>query len=188
MKMLLTWFGCLLLCVSVYFFSSYATEDGFAVEIKVADNQQVYSYIFDTNVEVIFHDINLYHENLFLSYHVYEADGALVEYENQRIPIIMETNSSSYPLKIDLSAFSDSSNTKKFIVEFDIIDIQNIYWYSDGDLRFKADNLYVEQNFTKAFLSGVFSPIQQHPYIFAVNCICLLMSVVVVVKYRKTFE
>lgn len=188
MKKLLMWLACFLLCVNVCSFIGYAVEDEVDAEIKVVGNKREYSYTFDTKVEVLFHDIDLYHENLFLSYHVYDVNGALVEYENQRIPINMETDSFSCPLNIDLSVLSDGSNTEKYVVKFDIIDVQNAYWYSDADLYLKTDMIYVEQDALKAFCSGILGPIQQHPYVFFVNFICLLAFVIVAIKYRKIFE
>lgn len=188
MKKILTWFGYLLLCVSVCSFVSYAVEDRVDVEIKIDGDRQVYNHTFDTNVEVKFYNKELYHEGLLLSYHVYDADGTLLEYENQRVPMFVETDSFHCPLKIDVSSLNDSSNMKKFVIKFDIVDVQNMYWYSDADLKMKADVIYVEQNALKAFQSGILKPIGRHPYIFAVNCICLLAFVAVVVRYRKIFQ
>lgn len=88
------------------------------------------------NITVFFEDPALYHDQVKLSWHVYDVDGKDLAFENERLVLPeMDNGQCVVPVNIDLSDIV----VKAFSVRFDLVDAKNMFWFSQNsqiDLRF----------------------------------------------------
>lgn len=88
-------------------------------------------------VTVRFEDKSLYSNNVFLSFHTYDASGNLIEFENQRVAVALDDNNEmSYTFEISMKAYPEKTDV---VVRFDLVDQGNVFWFSTNpEVRFYA--------------------------------------------------
>lgn len=107
-------------------------------------------------VNIHFNNTVLINQNLKLSYHIYDTYGDLMYYEGTRVPI--EINGNNASVYIDVQIPYEEQKTDMRIC-FDIIDEQNLYWYStDHSILFESDILDYGYN-PWAFTLGLYRDI-----------------------------
>lgn len=73
----------------------------------------------------------LFHDQVKLSWHVYDEAGNPLVYENQRIPFTLGAdNKASVPVEIDLSKLGLTPQT--VTIQFDLVDEENLFWFADS--------------------------------------------------------
>ena len=73
----------------------------------------------------------LFHDQVKLSWHVYDEAGNPLVYENQRIPFTLGAdNKASVPVEIDLSKLGLAPQTDT--IQFDLVDEENLFWFADS--------------------------------------------------------
>lgn len=73
----------------------------------------------------------LFHDQVKLSWHVYDEAGNLLVFENQRLLFTLgEDNKASVPVEIDLSKLGLTPQT--IIIQFDLVDEENLFWFADS--------------------------------------------------------
>lgn len=140
---------------------------------------------FEVSVKVQFEDESLYNDNVYLSYHVYDALGEnLLKYENQRIKIKLDENSQMVcTLAIDLTEVM--KNADAVVVKYDIVDQANLYWFADKpEVKFSTVKINCELDWGRASLRTLKNGVTTHPLIFLINLI-VTISVVGLILYLR---
>lgn len=140
------------------------------------------------NVTVFFGDASYYHEQVKLSWHIYDADGGLLAYENARIALPpLENGQCVVPVSIDLNHSAALSGAKDYTVRFDLVDERNAFWFSE---REQFDFRTAEAVYHYRFLSEVADTFSgaaknQMPLLFLNVVMAVCAVVVAVVLWRK---
>ncbi len=177
-----------LLITLLFFIILYYSDEVYASDVTIIINSenQEYSQEFQSDIDVIFENKLLYNENLFLSYHIVDRNGNELLFENQRIPITLENG--IFSTIVDINLKNISNNVKNMIVQFDILDAENERWYSLDNVDLNTTNLFIDLNPTKAFLEKSKKTINQHIYIFYMNCLVSIVVLFLIFNSRKCFK
>lgn len=144
---------------------------------------------FTADVEVTFRDMSLYNENIKLSYHLYDGEGNLLVFENPRLPLTMEGNVARMKLDVDLTAGEYSSHYKNLVVQYDLVDEENLYWAKDNQtIRVSfAQSVYDGSNWTK-FKENTRFIVEEQPIQLEFSALGIGLLVFLWVKYKKAFH
>lgn len=75
-------------------------------------------------------DPTLFHDQIKLSWHIYDETGNDLVYENERIPVTLgDGQTVTIPVKIDLSVLA--LPPQKITIQFDLVDEENLFWFAD---------------------------------------------------------
>lgn len=114
------------------------------VNINIMSEKSTYSPIIDCDVKVSYSNKNLYNNEQFLSYHIYDSSNNLLSYEGARIPIKLNEE---MKFNIDLSKYINLKSNKEAHIVFDIIDQKQAYWMStNNNIQLKTENIKYEKN------------------------------------------
>ncbi|MBE6753063.1 MAG: hypothetical protein E7559_01715 [Ruminococcaceae bacterium] len=109
-------------------------------------------------VHITVNNTVLINPGLKLSYHIYDTYGDLMYYEGERIPLVFEGNEANVPVDVALP-FEEKKTDMR--ITFDIIDEQNLYWFStDPNMYFETavlDYGYDPWKFTKGLYRDILS-------------------------------
>lgn len=147
-----------------------------------------YEAQFETKVRVRFLNRDYYNENLYLSYHIYTKDGkTLLSYENQRINIQADDNFEALmKVFIDLSDILKQTKEKEIMVQFDIVDQENVYWFLDNtNIKFDTFSVYCTIDKGAATLRTLKNGVSEHPIILITNLLFSLFLIAGLVYVRK---
>ncbi|MNW40838.1 hypothetical protein D3C74_179620 [compost metagenome] len=189
MKKFLKLITILLICVSILNISStYATkyEDDVNLLINPNDTEQ-YSKKFDVSIQINFFKKDLYNENVYLSYHVYDESGKEILWEGERYPIIKNIDGKiSMDVTLDLSHESALAKVNKGNIKFDLVDEKNVYWFStNSKITFSSEVLEFDFNFWKKSLRALTVTIGNNPIIFSINIVCFLIFILSLIKIKR---
>ncbi|MCK8489218.1 hypothetical protein M0651_18760 [Paenibacillus sp. MBLB2552] len=130
--------------VILYIFFNTITASASAsanVTISVNSKSQ-YSKTFTADVNVLYKNKELYNDNVFLSYHVFDSNHQLIRWEGERFPFKLDSkNDVTVSLQVDISSDLKQMNKQEAYVEFDLVDEEHAFWYSTKP----EINLYTEQ-------------------------------------------
>lgn len=157
-------------------------------EVKVVVNKNnEYDLNFDVEIEIVFKNKELYNENVFLSYHIYNEEGKDVQYENIRVPFSIDQNGEAkVKLPVDLSGLSKSVRNKKMIVKYDLVDQNNVYWFSSNTvINFETDVTNVVYNPLLSMYHNIVSEVKNHTVIFITNFFVFIFSFYGILKLKK---
>lgn len=113
-------FGGLRVYASVYS-GDFDASAGFTEGYICEDN------IIEGNVSVFVSD-EVFNDSVKFSYHIEDDVGNMLVYENERIPLAGLQLPAEIPVRIDLNEVL--RDTEQAVVVFDIVDEENIYWFS----------------------------------------------------------
>ena len=133
-----------------------------------------------------FEDESLYNDDVYLSYHVYDAlEENLLKYENQRIKIKLDENSQMVcTLAIDLTEVM--KNADAVVVKYDIVDQANLFWFADNpEVKFSTVKINCELDWGMASLRTLKNGVTTHPLIFSINLIVTISVVGLILYLRK---
>lgn len=130
-----------MLALVIMFFSAFAGVRVCAVSGQEYDASAVfktgYSYssnVIEGNISVYVAD-ELYNENVKLSYHIEDANGNMLVFENERISISGMQLPAEVPVRIDLNGLFAETGISRAVVCFDLVDEENVYWFADNPDR-----------------------------------------------------
>lgn len=168
------------------------------ITIKLLSDKNVFSSKFETELEIDFLNKDLYNKNVYASYHIYDKNGNEILFEGLRLPILID---SSYKAKvkfifdlekavnIDSSQIIDVKNNKYLRIKFDIVDQENLYWYSKNkDINFSTCEVVYENSFIKKFNYINLNAFRTHPFIFILNILIFIISICFIIRIRKNFK
>lgn len=183
-------FSCLFIFIGLYIYSEYkfvCAKQNQEVLI-IVDETKAYDYKYTANIQILFSNKKLYNENVFLSYHVYNKDGADIQYENNRVPFtIDESGKAKVELSVNLSTLSKSNKNGELIIKYDLVDEKNVYWFSNNfEISFITDITSVEYKPLINIYNKLCVEIKEHYIIFAVNVIISVFSITYILKLKKS--
>lgn len=157
-------------------------DTGKIVDITT-DTNIIYKKESRIEVNIEYSDISLYNNLCYLSYHILDENGNSIEYENTRELIKLdETGKGVVILNISIA----DSDIKECIIELDIVDEKNQYWYLDNE------NILVKSTEIKCKFYGIdriidllLIEIEDSPLIFAVNVLVFIIFLTILYKWRK---
>ena len=158
-----------------------------AVTITAEGSTTQVTKTFSVPLTIDFQDENLYHEQVYLSYHLYDGEGNEIRFECDRLPIpAPEGTLSHMTVAINLGKYEETAQQQMVKVQFDIVDERNAFWYANtGALSLNADTITFENSLLKRMYLVPLQAIQKHPVIFAVNIAVLIGFVYFIFAARK---
>lgn len=124
-KFLACFFAALILCQT----RAMAAEQPQATITAAATAYTEAGLLVD--VTVSFADASLYNEQVYLSYHIVDETGEMLAFENQRLPLSLDKdNSALVTVSVNDSTVPETPNGTAAKVQFDLVDQQNVYWFS----------------------------------------------------------
>ncbi len=181
--------GMLIFFVLLLGFNKVKAENNFDVQIIPITESEVYNKDFESEVEIIFSNENLYNEQVYLSYHIFNQNNELLVPENQRVPINLDSNGKSrVKLNITLNDIKELKNEKILYITYDLVDEKNQYWFStDKDIRFDTFSILYEYNNLKRIQMSLKLEILNNPIIFVINILCCIGAVTAyyIIKKRE---
>lgn len=156
--------------------------------VLITDMRKSYSLNYKTYIDVIFLKEELYNSNVYLSYHVYDDEGNIIQSENPRVPIkINKDGKARVQVEVDITNLDKSLKKSKLIVKYDLVDEKNAYWFSDTlKDTFSTDFTEVEDNSLLNAYTTIRNEIKDHYVIFIINVLVLLCAVRGLIKLRKS--
>lgn len=148
--------------------------------------EEEFSEKFESEVTVCFLNKDLYNDDVFLSYHVFDASGNdLLQYENQRIKIRLDDKGEmKCTIAIDLEEVLRDTDT--VIVRYDIVDQSNLYWFADNsEISLSTIDIKCRIDRSSATIRTLKSGVMSHPIIFAINFVVAIVMVIVLVYMRR---
>lgn len=115
-------------------FSVCAVGREYDASVVFKDGYNCFSGIIEGSLRIFVAD-DVYNENVKLSYHIKDAEGNMLAFENERISLKGMGFPSEVYVKIDLNDFFAKTNGGSLTVLFDLVDEENIYWFSDNPER-----------------------------------------------------
>lgn len=166
--------------LKVSFVSASNSQDD--VEINIKEINYRGGNIYDITIEVLFHDMKLYNDNVLLSYHIYDMNSKeVIVFENERLPINLDNGKTliDYTIKVDESI-------KDCIITFDLVDQDNSYWFSLNDkIKMKTFDIKHSYNSIKSNLAILKNEILDHPYIFIINVLVCISALSAAIYIKK---
>ena len=132
--------------------------------------------IISGNVTVTFNNMNLYNENVKFSYHIQDENGNDILFENERTPLVLEGNKAVIPFNFDKKAVEAVQGLKEFKIVFDLVDEQNVYWFSANT---NLDFVIFKTNWSKVF--------GEQKIIFLFNIVGIFIFIYLAYKYKHEF-
>lgn len=182
--------GIICIMLGLLFYKSLCLEasenENADVIITNLSYEEEFTKQFEVNVKVQFEDESLYNDDVYLSYHVYDAlEENLLKYENQRIKIKLDENSQMVcTLAIDLTEVM--KNADAVVVKYDIVDQANLFWFADNpEVKFSTVKINCELDWGMASLRTLKNGVTTHPLIFSINLIVTISVVGLILYLRK---
>lgn len=150
--------------------------------------EEEFSEKFESKVKICFLNQELYNDNVFLSYHIFDTVGNdLLQYENQRIKIRLDDKGEmECTVAIDLKDILKDSDA--VIVRYDIVDQSNLYWFAaNSEIDFSTIDIKCRIDQSSANLRILKNGVTSHPIIFAINLIVAIATIVVVLYVKYTY-
>lgn len=127
-KLIVVAMTALLLCI----FCVVSAEERVTIILKKADYT---ASGMDFEIELTFKDTSLYNESVFLSYHVLDEQGNMLRFENERFPVDLSgERAEPLDIHVDIASFPEMENIETAWIQFDLVDSENAYWFSDEGL------------------------------------------------------
>lgn len=159
--------------------------------IKIsASYSNIYSRDTTLDLGIDFSNYNDYNNNLYISYHIYDAQsGDCVLYDNERRLIDKKSNQSKILVSMDIKIPKELRN-KKLYITYDILDLNSETWLSQKEGLLEADVTNYEKNMGKSIRQKLKGEIYSRPVIFCINIVVFvgMLLLIVIIKNKKIYE
>ncbi len=179
----------LILILTLFMPAVIATESDDVI-LLISGDKEIYAKNTELTVDIHFNNTNIYNQNLYLSYHIFlnQQDNRVsesVQYENVRIPIILDDSlSASIQIPVDLDS-KELNEYKQLYLKFDIIDEENIFWYSQSDIKMNVGTVVYVDDFFKRQIMLIRDAFKINPVIFIVNILITLLAICSIILIKK---
>lgn len=142
------------------------------------DSSKQFSNPFNIDVGIIFNDPSLYNQYVFLSYHVYDIQDQELIWEGKRTVIKMKTKEEGYSnIDVDLSSIPGFEKMKSLKIKFDLVDEQNVYWFSkNSKISFSSKELIYEKSTVGNLVKTLNNAYKEHVFISILNIVVFLLT------------
>lgn len=164
--------------------SVYAAEPTTDVSVQLSETPQVGDAEITAMVLIKFNDENLYNDNVYLSYHIFDTAGNAVINENQRVKIDLDNQGTQMlELTINYTEAKAISKDDRLVVIFDIVDEKNAFWFSDKDsIVFSSAKIDTHRTVAERLLMEI----EESKVIFGINItVSVICIIAIIFQYRK---
>ena len=141
-----------------------------------------------------FVDTELYHEEIYMSYHILDMSGDMLYREGQRIPIPPMQDGVSYVnFSVACANIPEISEEEKVEIQFDIVDQKNSYWFLDkGLIEQQGEPVYFDRSMLlsqpeeTAGTTDQIGTASVDPISLALNIFVWVGVVAALLKYRRS--
>ncbi|WP_162145093.1 hypothetical protein [Cellulosilyticum lentocellum] len=156
------------------------------VTIEVINQTALVNKCFVGDAIITFNNIELYNENVKFSYHIYDEEGNILVFENERIPFSLQGNVATISLNIDFDKYEQLKRKNKFVVKLDLVDEQNIYWFGDNaHINFKPYYIQYDLNTVSIAKQKYGQVIKNQKGILIMNIVFDITIVILFFMYKK---
>lgn len=183
---------CFFILNFLSFFSAFADDREHPdVKISVLSDKEIYEEEFVSEVQVIFYNQDLYHDGIFLSYHILQKDEngtiEILEFENQRVKVVLdESGTAGITLQIALNELKNG-----VYLEFDLVDVNNLFWFSyNEEIDFSSDVIEIFDRPIYKHIKQLEQAVRSETGVFAVNLMVFIggIGIYIYVRRKKIFE
>uniref|UniRef100_UPI00286F52A7 hypothetical protein n=1 Tax=Anaerosporobacter sp. TaxID=1872529 RepID=UPI00286F52A7 len=138
-------------------------------------------------VKLVANNTKVINEYTYLSYHLYDKTGDVILYENERIPINLDKQGEMLTvISINLKTISNKDIKKGVVIQFDIVDEEKAYWFSnDASIGLDASSITFQNNYLKRVGLEIKKEILDNQIVFFINILCCFSVVVAILVIRK---
>ncbi|GGG63341.1 hypothetical protein [Paenibacillus radicis (ex Gao et al. 2016)] len=187
MKKFMTMMFIIMCLLSIKATTIYATpsED---VNIIVNSEKDQYSKMFDVDLTVQFNKEELYNDQVYLAYHLYDINNKEILWEGQRFPISVNDKGISYVKQtINLESGLSSLKDNYVKVVFDLVDEKNTYWFSlNPKVKVSSEVIIFNNDYFKKFVGTLKLSFTNHPVIFSVNAAFFVLFIFFFFRIRRS--
>ena len=123
-----------------------------SVSLRTTDRSYYWSDKFSIRIDIFFKEPDLYNKSVKLSYHIYDEKGRIIQYENERVSFELSQSKAYVDVNINLRELRKNTKLDKCFIRFDLVDEQNIYWFSDNvAIDFETVEIKYDNNIFKLF-------------------------------------
>ena len=160
------------------------------VTLRCSEGAQIVSRQLNTQVQIDFGQTDLYHEGLKLSWHTRDKNGEEIAFENERIPVPAPVDGvSTIDLSLDFKENDQLSGEKNFMLQFDLVDEVNGYWYSqNAAIDFQTEELVYQYHFLAELANTFVRTAEENPVVLLLNLIvdsAVIVGLVFYIRKRK---
>lgn len=178
----------LLVLITLCFNNMVTANSSQDVFLKVTSKKEEFRNSFTAKVTIEYSDKNLYNNQNYISYHVYDKENNELLWEGKRLPFeIDKEGKATQQVEIDLKSEISSKDLSFARITFDIVDEKNEYWYSTNpNINFSSDAIIVDQDIKKRFTGTLSSAIFETPVIFGMNFLCFILFICLLIRLKKS--
>lgn len=174
--------GAIIMCSNIIHVYAMSGQDNVSTEITTDIDLKQSKKQFNGTVFIKFYDTTLYNENVKLSYHIYDLHDNILIFENERLPFMPVNGTAEVKVSIDLNSIEQLANQKNYIIRFDLVDEQNIYWYRDNpNIHLKT----IDINYSETFLTKI---AEKYGFVVRNQLIQLIFSMVFIAAIYIIFQ
>lgn len=175
-----------LLLVSLLVLTCTAQAADSAVTITSDLSETNYRTTIEGTVSVRFDDSSLYNEGVLLSWHLYDAAGQELQFENQRLALTVENGEAQVPVTIDLSGVDACAGQDTVEIRFDLVDQTNVFWFSTNPvIRMDGLSVTYRHSLWGEFLESMKNVVTRQPALLALNLLADAVLIVLVLRWRR---
>lgn len=165
----------------------WANDENADVELELITDCYMNSEDDLITYNIIFKDKNNINNNLYFSFHIFNAEGELVKYDNELIQLYFDDNGKStvnFSVDFDQDELKDE---KELLIAPDIYDSENNQWFSaDTSITFVYENVLYQRNFFDKVYHCIYYVTHYQLALFIINLIILvLVGVCTIIIIRK---
>lgn len=176
---------CLVIIVllGVFAMPVVAADGLISVDITADFPTTIVGRQIEGNITVSFEDPALYHDEVKLSWHIYDTDGEELVFENERL-VLPEVNNGQcvIPVNVDLR----DTGAKAFSVRFDLVDEKNAFWFSQsGLIELRSVEPIYRYNLFREMIGVLTGVVTEQPVLLAINVLLDICIVAGTLWIRK---
>lgn len=168
---------CFQLCVQ-------ASERADVVITNMSFDEE-YAETFESKIKIQFFNRELYNDEVYLSYHIYDASNYdIIQYENQRIKInLNEKGEMISAIAVDLKEIF--RNTENVVLRYDIVDQGKLYWFADNEeICFSTTSINCRVDRGSDNIRTLINGVTVHPVIFTINVFVAILTIGAIIYIR----
>ncbi len=148
------------------------------------------TFLYDLNPHVVvyFGDSSLYNENVKLSYRIYDENMNIISEENERFALNYSEGKAEADIRIKLTERGVKKG-QNVIVRFDLVDEQNIFWFSRNELiDLNTQDISIVYDWQSDLKYTYLNVLLNQPVQLALNLIGSAAAIIALIKIKKILK
>lgn len=183
-------FVCILLLFSIFFLYFDCHENQASevndVTVSLIEKKDLGNGNYYIHLKTNIYNKALYNDSLKLSYHVFDKNGNIVQFENERYGLVMDSDGEIQDIYLDVKLEKPRKDVE---IQFDIVDEMNNFWFNDsevitGDIYKFKHNYSFFDNLLVLFKLNIVD----YTTLFGINVIVFIMSIIAIIYIKHKEE